>query len=129
MPTVVLGAGYELYFTMARWPDLGWAAIAVLPTSIVPIGSTMPVLLLLGTAAGPTRAAIQIVLATQMINLEGIYGVDRFALWLQPMYSVAMRTGLALVLIACFAVIGRELYRVVSADPVGRAAILEGSGG
>jgi hypothetical protein len=86
-------------------------------------------ILLLGTAAARTQAAIHIVLACQMVNLEGIYGVDRFALWLQPMYSVTIRTVLALVSIGCFAEIGRELYRLVSADPAGRAAILEGSGG
>ncbi|HEY2150838.1 MAG TPA: hypothetical protein VGH34_08520 [Vicinamibacterales bacterium] len=85
--------------------------------------------LLLGTATVRTRAAIHIVLASQMVNLEGIYGFDSFGLWLQPMYSVAIRTALALVSIGCFAVIGAELYRLVSADPIGRAAILEGSGG
>jgi hypothetical protein len=85
--------------------------------------------LLLGAATARPKAAIHIVLATQVINLEGIYGVDRFALWLQPMYCVTVRTVLALVSIACFAAIGHELYRLVSADPVGPAAILEGSGG
>jgi hypothetical protein len=41
------------------------------------------------------RAAIHIVLASQMLNLEGIYGLDSFGLWLQPMYTVTIRTALA----------------------------------
>ncbi|HEY1912673.1 MAG TPA: hypothetical protein VGG73_17240 [Vicinamibacterales bacterium] len=43
------------------------------------------------------RAAIHIVLASQMLNLnlEGIHGLDSFGLWLQPMYTVTIRTALA----------------------------------
>jgi hypothetical protein len=85
---------------------------------------------LLGSASSwSSRIAMHVVLLTQAINLEGIYGRDRFALWLQPSYSFEWRTALSLVSIGCFLIIGRELYRQVRSDLPGRAAILVTAGG
>ncbi len=84
---------------------------------------------LLGSAASlSARIAIHLTLVLQAINLEGIYGRDRLATWLQPSYSFEWRTALSLV-IGCFLLIGRELYRQVRSDPPARAAILVSAGG
>ena len=83
-------------------------------------------------ASDPDRAArraIHAILAIQAINIEGIYGVDRFALWLRPMYSFEIRTVLSVVSVVGFFFIGRQLYRSVRSDAARRAAILEGAGG
>ena len=229
-PAVLLGAAYEVYFTLALRPALGWRAREVLPMSYVRTGSVMPVLtahmlnlwypiafllkgpgaeiwtvsskidllphlqirfaalflvlavtawyayvaatstrplsgadrirylltftafivpaimtsahenhLFLATvllvpllAPGSDRAghwAIHALLAIQVVNIEGIYGVDRFAVWLRPLYSFELRTLLSMVSLVCFFFIGRQLYWRVRSDPADRAAILGTAGG
>jgi 4-amino-4-deoxy-L-arabinose transferase-like glycosyltransferase len=229
-PAALLGAAYEVYFTLALRPALGWSALGVLPVSYVRTGSVMPVLtahmlnlwypiafalkgpgaeiwtvsskidllphlqvrfaalfgvlavtawyawvvaastrplsgadrirylftftafivpaimtsahenhLFLATvllvpllAPGPDgggRWAIQALLAIQVVNIEGIYGVDRFAMWLRPRYSFEIRTALSMVSLVCFFFVGRQLYRSVRSDPAERAAILGTAGG
>jgi hypothetical protein len=75
------------------------------------------------------RWAIHAVLAIQVVNIEGIYGVDRVARWLRPIYSFEIRTALSVVSVICFFLIGRQLYRSVRSDPAERAAILGRAGG
>jgi len=75
----------------------------------------LPAVLLVPVLASPlpllSRAAIHAALVVQWVNLEGTYGTDRFALWLQPSYPLEMRVALAVLATACFVVITRELYR------------------
>ena len=61
----------------------------------------------------PARWAIHALLVIQAVNLEGIYGVDRFAVWLRPIYSFEARVALSLVSVACFFLIARALYTAV----------------
>jgi hypothetical protein len=75
------------------------------------------------------RVAIHGVLLLQVVNLEGIYGVDRFARRLQPFYLDHVRLMLSFVAIACYAVLIRELVQRVGPPPDGPAAILEAAGG
>ena len=229
-PAALLGAAYEVYFTLALLPTRGWRALAVLPVSYVRTGSVMPVLtahmlnawypiavalkgpgaeiwtvsskldllphlqvrfaalflvlavtawyawvaaastrplsaadrvrylltftafivpaimtsahenhLFLATvllvpllATGPGRAgpwAIHALLAIQVVNIEGIYGLDRFAAWLRPWYSFEVRTALSVVSLVCFFFVGRQLYYSVRSDPAERATILGRAGG
>jgi len=77
----------------------------------------LPAVLLVPVLASPVpllaRAAIHAALMIQAVNLEGTYGTDRFALWLQPRYPLELRVALAVLSTACFVVIARELYRAV----------------
>jgi hypothetical protein len=57
--------------------------------------------------------AIHLLLVIQAVNLEGVYGVDRFALWLRPIYSFGARATLAVVAVVCFAFTVRALYAAV----------------
>jgi hypothetical protein len=228
-PLAAGGLAYEAYFTRALWPDLGLRAVALLPMSVLRVGSFMPALTdhmlniwyplayalkapdadiwtvsskfdvlphvqlrfiallmtlaviawysalvawtprrlsasdrvryiltfatlivpaimtsahenhlfiatvllvpLLANSTAAARWAIHTLLLIQLVNIEGLYGLDRFADWLRPIYSFEIRTALSVVAVAAFAVVARQLYQSVAPDAGDRAAILGGAGG
>jgi len=227
VPVFLLGAAYEVYFTAALFPSLGWRALAVLPVSYARTTNVMPVLtanmlnawypvayalkqpgteifwvssriellphvqvryaalfLVLGITAwyaslvaastrvdsagepfrhiltftalvvpalmtsahenhlflatvllvpmlasgvGRTaRAAIHATLAMQAINLEGTYGIDRVARWLQPRYPLEVRVALAILSTICYFLIARKLYHAVRRAPPPSTSLVVG---
>jgi hypothetical protein len=73
-------------------------------------------------ARGLAAAAIHATLVMQTVNLEGTYGIDRFARWLQPVYSLEVRVALAILSTICYFFIARELYRAARSGPVRSAS-------
>ena len=69
-------------------------------------------------AARPARWAIHTLLVIQAVNLEGIYGVDRFAVWLRPIYSFEARVTLSVLSVVCFFITARALYEASRARPL-----------
>lgn len=90
-------------------------AVPVLMTSAHENHLFLPsVLLVAWLAEHPSRAAalaVHLTLVLQAVNLEAIYGFYRPALFLRSAYSQEVRLLTAVVSIALFAVIGRELCR------------------
>jgi hypothetical protein len=75
--------------------------------------------LLLGSAlARAARWAIHALLAIQVVNLEGVYGMDFFARWLRPIYSFEARVALSLISVVCFFFVARALYAAVRPEPL-----------
>ena len=70
-----------------------------------------------GTARS-ARWAIHTLLVIQAVNLEGIYGVDRFAVWLRPIYSFEARVALSVLSVVCFFLIARALYEALRPRPL-----------
>src|SRR6185436_15672948 len=67
-------------------------------------------------ASGPSglaAAAIHATLVLQTLNLEGTYGIDPVARWLQPIYALEARVALAVLSTIGYLVIARELYAAV----------------
>lgn len=78
--------------------------------------------LLAGRPPGLAAAAIHAILVLQTVNLEGTYGIDRVARWLQPLYSLEVRVALAILSTIGYFVIARELYHAARNDRGGSAS-------